>query len=128
MSLPVTAGYALNLTRQTYLATRLNTARTHWTRLRGLIGKSEHEFKSGCGLWIAPCRGVHTFAMGFPIDVLYLDSQDVVIHLEANLQPWRLAAVKARAKSVLELPAGSISVSGTGCGDKIKIVLEGQTG
>ena len=127
MTLPVTSGYALNVTRQAYLSTRLSTACTHWTRLRGLIGTAAADFTTGSGLWIAPCRGVHTFAMSFPIDVLYLDSQDVVIHLETNLRPWRLAAVKARAKSVLELPSGCISATGTTCGDKIMIVMEGAS-
>jgi uncharacterized membrane protein (UPF0127 family) len=123
--LSATAGYALNLTRQAYLCTRLSTALTHWTRLRGLIGTARHDFTTGSGLWIAPCHGVHTFAMSFPIDVLYLDSQDEVIHLEANLKPWRFAPVLSRAKSVLELPTGCISATGTACGDKIKIVANG---
>ena len=122
-----TAGYALNLTRQAYLATRLSAALTHWTRLRGLIGTNQGAFTTGGGLWIAPCRGVHTFAMSFPIDVLYLDFQDVVIHVETNLKPWRLAAVKAKARSVLELPSGCIATTGTACGDKIKIVLIGAS-
>jgi hypothetical protein len=32
-------------------------------------------FPAGQGLWIVPSRGVHTFAMRFPIDVIYLDSR-----------------------------------------------------
>jgi len=124
--LPAATGYALNVTREAYLCTRLNTALTHWTRLRGLIGTAERDFTTGSGLWIAPCHGVHTFAMSFPIDVLYLDSEDLVVHLETNLKPWRLAPVKTHAKSVLELPTGCVSATGTACGDKIKIVCKGS--
>ncbi len=125
MTLVATTGYAFNQTRQTYLATRLKSAVTHWTRLRGLIGTSERDFPSGSGLWIAPCRGVHTFAMSFPIDVLYLDTENAVVHIETDLKPWRLAPVRIRSKSVLELPSGSVRLSGTANGDKIKIVLDG---
>jgi uncharacterized membrane protein (UPF0127 family) len=65
--------------------------------------------------------------MSIPIDVLYLDRESVVIHIEANLQPWRLAPVKAQSRSVLELPADTVHTTGTLCGDKIKIVLAGST-
>jgi uncharacterized protein len=126
MTLPAVAGYAFNQTRQQYLATRLRSALTHWTRLRGLIGTQARDFPAGSGLWIAPCRGVHTFAMSIPIDVLYLDRENVVLHVEANLQPWRMAPVKAKSRSVLELPANTVLTTGTVCGDKIKIVLDGS--
>ena len=65
-------GRALNRTRQTCLATALAVADTHWTRLRGLLGLSPNDFGNGRGLWIVPCRGVHTLGMGFAIDVVYL--------------------------------------------------------
>jgi uncharacterized membrane protein (UPF0127 family) len=80
-------------------------------------------FPAGQGLWIVPCRGVHTFAMRFPIDVVYLDGDKVVIHLEENLKPWRLAPVRLRAASVLELPDRTLSSTQTAIGDRIEISL-----
>ena len=56
---------AFNQTRQAYLATSLAVADTHWTRLRGLLGLGEDDFRNGSGLWIVPCHGVHTLGMGF---------------------------------------------------------------
>src|SRR5262249_30933060 len=94
-------GYAFNRTRQTYLATQLHIAGTHWSRLRGLMCTDAAKFPAGQGLWIVPSRGVHTFAMRFPIDVLYLDGSKVVIHVEKSLKPWRLAAVPLLAVSVI---------------------------
>ena len=38
------------------------------------MGTDAGSFPAGRGLWIVPCHGVHTFAMRFPIDVIYLDS------------------------------------------------------
>ena len=84
-------GQAFNQTRQLYLATELAVADTHWTRLRGLLGVSAGDFRNGCGLWIRPCRGVHTLAMRFPIDVVYLDRAGQVVHVEHDIQPWRFS-------------------------------------
>jgi uncharacterized membrane protein (UPF0127 family) len=116
-------GYAFNRTRQAYLATRVSVAATHFSRLCGLMGTNAAEFPAGNGLWIIPCRGVHTFAMRFPIDVIYLDSTKHVVHLAHNLKPWRMARVSLRASSVLELPGNSLQSSGTSLGDEIEIAL-----
>jgi uncharacterized protein len=116
-------GQAFNQTRQRYLATELAVADTHWTRLRGLLGVSETEFFHGGGLWIRPCRGVHTLGMSFAIDVLYLDRTGMVIHMEHDLRPWRFAPVRVQARSVLELPPHTASSTGTRLGDRIEIKM-----
>ncbi|MFZ0774201.1 MAG: DUF192 domain-containing protein [Candidatus Sulfotelmatobacter sp.] len=117
-------GQAFNRTRQRYLATNLAVAQTHWTRLRGLLGASESDFRNGGGLWIRPCRGVHTLAMRFPIDVVYLDRSGTVVHLEPNLQPWRFAPVRLQAASVLELPSRTLAQTETTLGDRIEIEMK----
>jgi uncharacterized membrane protein (UPF0127 family) len=121
-------GYAFNRTRQAYLATGLALAGTHWTRLRGLLGVAAGDFSTGRGLWIFPCRGVHTLAMRFPIDVVYLDRARIVIHLETNLQPWRFAPVRIQAASVLELPVQTLTSTGTTLGDQLEINLDRNGG
>lgn len=115
--------YAYNRTRQSYLATELIVADTHWTRLRGLLGTPETHFSAGKGLWINPCRGVHTLGMRFPIDVVYLNQQRLVVRTEENLQPWRLAPISLKAETVLELPPRTVSGTRTSVGDQIEIVL-----
>jgi hypothetical protein len=116
-------GQAFNRTRQTLLATALAVADTHWSRLRGLVGVTRSDFGNGCGLWIVPCRGVHTLGMGFPIDVVYLDGTHTVVHIEHELRPWRLAPFRLEASSVLELPGRTIVTTGTAVGDRIDITL-----
>ena len=117
-------GQAFNQTRQLFLATSLAVAQTHWSRLVGLLGASEDDFRNGCGLWIRPCRGVHTLAMRFPIDVVYLDPAGTVVHLERALRPWRIAPVRLQAASVLELPQNTITSTGTALGDRIEIKIK----
>jgi uncharacterized protein len=117
-------GFAFNRTRTTYLATDLMIARTHWTRFRGLMATDSSQFRPGQGLWISPCHGVHTFAMRFPIDAVYLDRDRIIIHIEQDLKPWRMAAVRIGAASVLELPTGTIAATQTVLGDQVDIFLE----
>jgi len=121
MSSPGPSGYALNRTRRQFLATRLAVADTHWTRLCGLMGKARDEFGDGHGLWIKPCRGVHTCGMRFPIDVAYLDPDQVIVHLETGLRPWRFAPIRFQAASVLELPEHTLKTTGTTIGDELEI-------
>jgi len=123
MSTPGSTGYAFNRTRQAYLATHVTLAATHWSRFRGLMGTEAASFRTGDGLWIVPCRGVHTFAMKFPIDVIYLDARKHVVHIEENLRPWRVAKVSFRAASVLELPGGTLRSSHTEVRDEIDIAM-----
>ena len=115
---------AFNRTRETYLATALAVADTHWTRLRGLLGLAPDDFRNGSGLWILPCHGVHTLGMGFPIDVLYLDGARTVVHVEHDLRPWRFAPVRMQAASVLELPCRTAAETKTEVGDRIEITSE----
>jgi uncharacterized membrane protein (UPF0127 family) len=127
MSGPADRSSAFNATRQTNLADDLRIADTHWTRLRGLLGASAAQFAQGQGLWIVPCRGVHTLGMSFPIDAIYLSADSKVVHLERNLLPWRFAPVRLNAKTVLEVPATTIEATGTALGDCIQIHRGGNS-
>jgi uncharacterized protein len=113
--------YAYNRTRQSFLATDLAVADTHWTRLKGLLGTGREKFVSGKGLWIVPSHGVHTFAMSYALDVVYLDENQVVVHLEENIRPWRVTVLRTDAATVLELPAHTVWNTHTQIGDEIEI-------
>lgn len=109
---------ALNETRSKPLATELEVADNPYTRRKGLLGRDG--LASGGGLWIYPCESVHTFAMRFPIDLVYLDRDCVVKKLRSNVRPGRMS-VCFMARSVIELPAGTIEATGTEIGDRIAI-------
>jgi uncharacterized membrane protein (UPF0127 family) len=119
---------AFNRTRMTYLARDVRMARTHWTRMRGLIGATHADFHAGQALWIVPCRGVHTFAMRFPLDLIYMDRSGKVIELQEDVQPWRFAPLRMDAESVLELPPGTIRSTQTSIEDKVEMVTLNQPG
>lgn len=86
------------------------------------MGRPSSAFTEGQGLWIVPSEGIHTFGMRFPIDAAYLDAKGKVLRVYHGLRPWRLAAVTLRARSVLELPAGTLERTGTEAGDVLDFI------
>jgi uncharacterized membrane protein (UPF0127 family) len=64
--------------------------------------------------------------MRFPIDVVYLDRDGNVVHLEPDLKPWRFAPVRLQAASVLELPSHTLAATETALGDRIEIKIKGE--
>lgn len=113
--------YALNQTRHAFLATDLRCADRFLARLRGLLLTPARAFIPGRGLWITPSKGVHMLGMRYAIDAVYLDQHQRVVHLHPQLRPWRLAALRPDASSVLELPAGTVAATATQLGDHITI-------
>ena len=110
---------AKNLRTGTVIADRVAVADTRATRRTGLLKHAS--LADGEGLWIVPCRGVHTFQMKFAIDILALDDSGVVIDRVANLQPWRIRLPRRGTAGVLELAAGSLDRTGTSLGDRIEL-------
>jgi uncharacterized protein len=106
-----------NQSRGVCIADAAERAGGFFKRMQGLIGRSDGEFVSGKGLWIIPSEGIHTFGMRFPIDAAYLDSKGKVLKLYHRLAPYRFAAVMLNARSVLELPPGTLARTGTQVGD-----------
>ncbi len=113
--------YVYNRTQETFVATDLKVADGYLSRLVGLLGKTSRWARDGRGLWIIPSRGVHTIGMMFPIDVVFLDKNKTVVHVEEHLRPFRVSKVLLKAFSVLELPTHTIFRTGTCVGDKLEI-------
>jgi uncharacterized membrane protein (UPF0127 family) len=111
----------INLTKQTWLATKVRKADNFLTRLIGLL-KRKHLGPEEA-LWLMPSKGIHTIGMKFPIDVLFLNRGHQVLGLMSGMLPYRVSAVHLRGYSVLELPNGTIKKSQTEVGDQLEISL-----
>ncbi len=105
-----------NETRNTTIGRDVLLANSSEERRAGLL--KQDSLAEGCGLWIIPCEGIHTFFMRFAIDVIFLDKQNRVRKIRPALRPWRLSAC-ITAKSVLELPAGTAQQTQTELGDQL---------
>jgi len=110
-----------NRTRERFVATEVSVADTYVSRLIGLLGKTKHWLRPGRGLWIVPSHGVHTIGMLFSIDLIFLDAQNVIVHVEEVVRPFRVSTINLRTKSVLELPAHTVVRTGTKVGDRLEI-------
>jgi hypothetical protein len=113
--------YAYNMTRETFLATKARVADGYFSRLIGLLGKTGRWARAGRGLWIVPSHGVHTIGMLFAIDLIFLDRERRVVHIEECVRPFRISKVSLKTTSVLELPPHTIFRTGTQVGDELEI-------
>lgn len=86
-------------------------------RLLGWLGRVQPP--AGRGLWIAPCDAVHTIAMRFPIDLVFVDRIGRILRIDAWVKPWR-ARVCLGAYSVIELAAGEAARLGLRVDDRLE--------
>ena len=85
-------------------------------RLRGLLGK--RDLPSGHGMLLRPAWSIHTAFMRFPIDVVFLDADQVVIKIVPRLPPFKTASCRG-AREVVELRAGECDRRGLSLGDRV---------
>ena len=82
----------------------------------GLLGK-----KHPSAIYFQTRFGIHTFFMRFPIDVLILDQNNMVVKLVENLQPNKFFFWPPFFKQVIELPSGELKRNKIKLGDKIHL-------
>ena len=121
-----------NLTRDTVLANRLETASSLWAKFMGLMGRAT--LRRDHALWLPDSNGIHMMFMRFPIDAVFLhrpgdDSTRRVVSIHRELRPWTgLVPLVRSAHGVLELPIGVIEATNTVVGDVIAFEDWAQAG
>jgi uncharacterized membrane protein (UPF0127 family) len=109
----------LNRTRETVMGEHISVAATTVRRMVGLLGKDRLE--PGAGLLIMPSQAIHTVAMHFAIDVIFLDRNWRVVSLRNAMLPFRMTGLHWKAWCVLELPSGVIGETSTAIGDQLEV-------
>ena len=69
-------------------------------RLRGLLGTGP----DAAPVMLVRCRSIHTFGMGYALDVAFVGERGEVLKVERGLEPRRFAA-HPEACCVMERPA-----------------------
>jgi uncharacterized protein len=73
------------------------------------------------GLVLMPEGQIHMFFMRFPLDIIHADAQGSVLKILHGIKPWRVGPMVRKCRMVVELPAGSVSRTGTVEGDQITL-------
>jgi uncharacterized protein len=113
-----------NQNRESFLGVRITPADTSLARLKGLIGR--YHMRPDEGIWIVPSNGVHTIGVFLRLDLIYLDESQRVIELIEYFPRFRIAPIRIRAASVLELPQHTIYSSQTQKGDQLLVCSADQ--
>ena len=109
----------INITKNNVVVENIIIADNFWTRMRGLMGRSK--LRENEGLLLAPCNAVHMMFMRFPIDVVFLSNDFVVVKILDNLKPWRASPIVRGAFKVIELEVGSAEKKRINIGDKLSL-------
>jgi uncharacterized membrane protein (UPF0127 family) len=103
---------AVNVTKkESDLARRVEWAGTSAQRKRGLLGREA--LASDEGIYLVPCKGIHTFGMKFAIDVAFLAGDGRVVAVHHSLKPNRISRIALRAE-------GRLVATGTEVGDLVE--------
>ncbi len=114
-------GRMLNVSKGTVLATDVRFARTWLSRSRGLLGR--RSLPRGEALLIEPSFSIHTAFMRFPIDVVFLNRDLMVVKVAPKIGSFRVA-VALGAHSALELAAGVAREARVEAGDQLAMKEE----
>lgn len=89
---------------------------TRHHRARGVIGRDRLD-----GVMVLrPCRQVHTFGVGFPIDVAFCDRYGFVLHV-AHMKPNRVSRPVWRSYFAIEAADGSFDRWKLQLGDVVEV-------
>jgi len=105
----------LNTTKKTVIVSELAVADNFFKRFMGLMGKND--LPQGKGLMIKPCNSIHMFFMKIPLDILFVDRDNKIIHIIKDIKPWKVSKIVPGAVSAIELPIGTIDSSNTEVSD-----------
>ncbi len=89
-----------------------------WQKARGLMFSGQKDILfSEKKERIIP---VHMWFVFYPIDLLYLDKNKVVVEIKENFLPFAFYFPKNKAQYILELKKGTIAQSQTTIGDQLE--------
>lgn len=88
------------------LANQVKLADNAWTRFRGLMLTEKMDGYDG--ILFRPGNSIQTCFMLYPIDVIFLTSENEVVGVVRSMKPWRFTRPYFRASQALELAAGVV--------------------
>ena len=110
----------INLTNKNIIAENPLFALDFFTRTRGMIFRKFDGFDA---MVFAHCNCIHSIFMQMPIDVIFVDNENKICALR-ELRPWVPFCRVPKARTVIELPYGTIKNTKINLDDVINIDAE----
>lgn len=107
----------LNACSGVVIADNVEIVRNVLAQVKGLIGRQRVD--EGYAMVFPGCKQVHTFFMRFPIDVVFVNKENVVICIVNSLPRNRCTEFVFGSALAIEFPAGTVSKSGLRLGDML---------
>jgi uncharacterized protein len=86
------------------------------SRMKGLLGRGSMPHTEA--IILRPAASIHTVFMRFALDIIYLDREDRIVKVVANLVPYRFSSAK-KAHTVLEMTSGATAGMDLQTGDQL---------
>ncbi|MGQ0732326.1 MAG: DUF192 domain-containing protein [Acidobacteriota bacterium] len=112
---PAQWGLRIERTGQ-WLIRTLEMASDSHARRKGLLGRDA--LAPDEGMVIVPTQGIHTFGMRFPLDIVGVSRDGIVVKIKGAVPPRRLVFA-LRAFAILETAGGVVEHAGLTVGDRL---------
>lgn len=78
-------------------------------KLRGLMFAEGFGFYDG--IYFSWRNSVHNCFVKFPIDVVFISKDSIIVRIVRNLQPWQFTSIYFKARHTIEFPSGAVPES-----------------
>lgn len=112
-----------NATTGNIVATRIDALSTFFQRAVGLLTRTS--MRPDEGVWITPCKAIHTIGMRVPIDVIFVDRNSRVVSVVCDVRPNRFLLSCRDASGVIELGRGALHEVDLMPGDQLELEYSG---
>ena len=109
-----------NITTKEKLASVVSYCDSNAKKARGLMFTSKKtDFGMVFPYTYEKIISLHMFFVFYPIDVLFLDKNKIVVEKKEKFKPFTFYTPRKKAKYIIEFPNGIIKKTKTELGDKI---------
>lgn len=109
-----------NISRKTILAEEVKICKDDFSKAIGLMFSEKQDKVLVFKFDKEKIISLHMFFVFYPIDVLFLDKNKIVVDKKESFKPFTIYNSRKKAMYAVELPAGVIKKTKTGIGDKIE--------
>jgi len=109
-----------NLTKRSIVCCNAKLCLSAFSKSVGLMLSKEQDIALIFKFHKEKVVSLHMLFVFYPIDVLFIDKDKIVVDKKENFRPFTFYKSRKRSMYAVELPSGAIKKSKTSIGDKIE--------